>query len=166
MFHLQACQCIIDFIKTLTLTSEPSRVFDPVTKPSHPLLRTCSSASLGKSIAMESRNRLLPAPTTSPSMIPQTPWDSTLVKRSTWQGQAKNKFWKVVFCQRNFLFKYWCLFFWNIMYNMYTYIIHSNYSNSLICTKKKRKTQQQPSGLGQNRSILGKLSRTAHIASH
>ena len=71
---------------------------------------------------MESRKRLLPAPTTSPSMIPQTPWDSTLVKRSTWQGQAGNKFWKVFFCQRNCLFKYWCLFFWNIMYNMYIYI--------------------------------------------
>lgn len=36
MFHLQACQCIIDFIKTLTLTSEPSKVVDPVTNPRIP----------------------------------------------------------------------------------------------------------------------------------
>ena len=148
MFHVQGCQCIIDFIKTLALTSEPSKVFDPF-KTSHPLLRTCSSASLGKSIAMESRKRLLPAPTTSPSMIPQTPWDSTLVKRSTLQGQAGNKFWKVFFCQRNCLFKYdvcsfgiSCIICIHILYIQTIQTIHLLYMTgiSLICVKKHTTT--------------------------
>ena len=65
---------------------------NPVIFLSHP---TCSSASLGKSMAIESRKRLLPAPTTWPSTIPQTPWDSTRVKRSTWQPGKGDPFFSV-----------------------------------------------------------------------
>ena len=68
---------------------------NPVIFLCHP---TCSSASLGKSMAIESRKRLLPAPTTWPSTIPQTPWDSTRVKRSTWQPGSRVTLFFCIIC--------------------------------------------------------------------